>query len=35
MEAAAGLPPDEVPLTSRFKEAKPDGRETPLRRGAT
>src|SRR6266568_1353353 len=26
LEAAAGLPPDEVPATARFKEATPDGR---------
>ena len=31
LEAAAGLPPDEVPVTSRFKEAKPDGRSTLFR----
>jgi alkylhydroperoxidase family enzyme len=34
MEAAAGLPPDEVPITSRFKEAKPDGRPTAISRRA-
>jgi alkylhydroperoxidase family enzyme len=32
MEAAAGLPLDEVPVNSRFKEAKPDHQETALRR---
>jgi uncharacterized peroxidase-related enzyme len=26
LEAAAGLPPDEVPATARLQEAKPDGR---------
>ena len=26
LEAAAGLPPDEVPATARLKEATPDGR---------
>ncbi|GAC1657119.1 MAG: hypothetical protein NVS9B1_14080 [Candidatus Dormibacteraceae bacterium] len=26
MEAAAGMPPDEVPTTARLKEARPDGR---------
>lgn len=32
MEAAAGLPPDEVPATSRLKEARPDfGQGVPLR----
>ena len=25
LEAAAGLPPDDVPMTSRLKEAAPDG----------
>jgi len=32
MEAAAGLPPDEVPVTSRFKEARPDGKPTTIGR---
>lgn len=29
LEAAAGLPPDEVPATSRLKEARPDVRGYP------
>ena len=28
MEAAAGLPPDQVPLSAKLAEAKPDGRST-------
>jgi len=28
LEAAAGLPPDNVPKTARLKEATPDGRST-------
>jgi uncharacterized peroxidase-related enzyme len=32
LEAAAGLPPDEVPARSNFKEAKPDGKSPAARR---
>ena len=35
LEAAAGLPPDDVPRASRFKEAKPDGNPFTLRRKAS
>jgi alkylhydroperoxidase family enzyme len=35
LEAAAGLPPDEVPRSSRLKEAKLDGHPQQLRRKET
>lgn len=35
LEAAAGLPPDKVPATSRFNEAKPDGNSHALTLKAT
>jgi hypothetical protein len=36
LEAAAGLPPDEVPAAARLKKATPDGRSglTLTRKGA-